>query len=119
MKLERDLGSILKKGSRTGYLGQGQLVASKSSSTDILLTPAERGVLKYVGNTCVVWGVSLEANGENIVLVVSGNVQIFRSSLLMLEFEGRKLQFRYVLLALEPERMLTFSELWRLVETGQ
>ena len=76
-------------------------------------------MLKYVGNTSVIWGVGLEANGEDIVLVVPGNVQIFRSSLLMLELEGCELQFRYVLLALEHEPMQVLSELWRLVETGQ
>lgn len=39
----------------------------------------------------MIWGVSLEADGEDIVLVVSGDVQIFRSSLLMLELEGCEL----------------------------
>ena len=75
-------------------------------------------MLKYVGNTSVIWGVSLECDGEDIVLVVSGNVQMFRSSLLMLELEGCKLQFRYVLLSLKHESMETLSELWRLIDTG-
>ena len=48
-------------------------------------------MLKYVGNTSMIWGVSLECDREDIVLVISGNVQIFGSSLLMLELEGRKL----------------------------
>lgn len=64
---------------------------SKYWSPDIPLTPAERGVLEYVRNTSVIWWVSLEADGEDIVLVVSGDVQILRSSLLMLELEGCKL----------------------------
>lgn len=66
-------------------------MASKYAWADILLTSAERGVFKDVGNTCMIWGVSLKSNGEDVVLVVSGNVQIFRSSLLMLEVEGCKL----------------------------
>ena len=74
MKLERDLGSILKNGSRTGYLCQDQLIASNYGWEDVLLTSAERGVLKYMGNTGVIWGVSLECDGEDIVLVVSGNM---------------------------------------------
>ena len=82
------------------------------------MASAERGMLKYVGDTCVIWGVSLEANREDIVLVVSGNVQIFRSSSLMLEFKGSKLQFRDMLLALEHEPMQILPKLWRLVEAG-
>ena len=74
MKLERDLGSILKKGSRTGYLCQGQPIASKYAWPNRLLTPTKGGVLKYVRNSCMVWGVSLEGNGEDIVFIVSGNV---------------------------------------------
>ena len=61
------------------------------SLSDVLLAPTERGVLKYVGNTCVVWGVSFETDGEDIVLVISGNVQIFRSSLPVLKLECCKL----------------------------
>lgn len=64
---------------------------SEYQSPDTPLTPAERGVLKYVRNASVIWGVSLEADGEDIVLVVSGDVQIFRSSLYMLELEGCEL----------------------------
>ena len=39
----------------------------------------------------MIWGVSLESDGEDIVLVVSGNVQVFCSSLLVLELKGCKL----------------------------
>ena len=39
----------------------------------------------------MIWGISLETNGEDIVLVFSGNMQIFSSSLLMLELESCKL----------------------------
>ena len=39
----------------------------------------------------MIWGVSLEADGEDIVLVVSGDVQIFHSSLFMLELESCEL----------------------------
>lgn len=75
-------------------------------------------MLKYVGDTCVIWGVSLEANREDIVLVVSGDVQVFRSSSLMLEFKGSELQFRDMLLALEHESMQILPKLWRMVEAG-
>ena len=57
----------------------------------MLLTSAERGVLKYMGNPCVIWGISLESKGEDIVFVISGNVQIFRSCPFVLELEGCKL----------------------------
>lgn len=66
-------------------------MVSNYAWANILLTSAERGVLKDVGNTRVIWGVSLECNGEDIVLVVSSNVQIFCSGLLMLKLEGCKL----------------------------
>ena len=82
------------------------------------MASAERGMLKYMGDTCVIWGVSFEANREDIVLVVSGNVQILRSSFLMLESKSSELQFRDMLLALEHEPMQIFPKLWRLVEAG-
>ena len=95
-----------------------QRIASKFPQAGILLTPAERSMLKYVRNTCVIWRISLEPNREDIVLVVSGDVEIFCSSFLMFELKRCELQFRYMLLALERKPMQMFSKLWRLLESG-
>ena len=48
-------------------------------------------MLEYMGDACVIRRVSLECNGEDIILVISGHVQIFRPSFLMLELKGCQL----------------------------
>ena len=44
-------------------------------------------MLENVGYTRVIWRISLETNGEDIVFVISCDVQVLRPSLVMLQME--------------------------------
>lgn len=53
--------------------------------------------------------VSLEANREDIVRIISGNVQVISTSLVMLKMECRQLELWDLFDALERESMDLFS----------
>lgn len=42
-------------------------------------------MLQDMGHTSIVWRVRLEANGEDIVAIIPRNMQIIRTSLIMLK----------------------------------
>lgn len=54
-------------------------------------------MFKYVGYSRVIRRIGLEANGEYIIPVISGNVKIFGTRLIMLKMESCKFQFRDLL----------------------
>lgn len=92
MKLERERGSILKNGSRIGYLME---VKSQCLTRDcetvvswtreaLLLTTTKSSMLQDMRHTCGVRRVRLESDAENIVLVFSCNMQVIRVCLVML-----------------------------------
>jgi hypothetical protein len=62
-------------------------------------------MLKDVRHTSVVRGVSLESDREDIIRIVSRNVQVFCPGLVMLEFERRQLQLGDLFDAFESEAM--------------
>lgn len=62
-------------------------------SEDLLLAPAKSSVLEYVRNTGVIWWISLEADGENIILVISCDMKMLCTCLFMLKMQSCKLQF--------------------------
>jgi hypothetical protein len=68
-------------------------------------------VLQNVGHSGCIWRIRLEADGEDIVCVVAGDVQIFGASLVVLKVERRQLQLRYLLDALESEAMELLARL--------
>ena len=57
-----------------------------------LLAAAQRGVLQDMGHTGVVWWVCLEADGEDIVAIVAGDVQVLGAGLVMLQMQRRQLE---------------------------
>ena len=84
MKLERDRGSILKNGSRIGYLIISVKFHREHYVDRLLLTPTKDGVFQDMRNPRCIWRVRLEPNGENIVLVVSRKMEILGAGTVML-----------------------------------
>jgi len=68
-------------------------------------------MLQYVRNTSVIGRVGLEPDGEDVVLVVSCDMEMLRASLIMLEQQRCKLQFRNMLGALQGEAVQLLSGL--------
>src|ERR1700722_4129384 len=68
MKLERERGSILKKGSRTGYLEQ--LERLRHRTTRLLFAAAKSSVLQNMRHPRGVRGICLERDGKDVVRVV-------------------------------------------------
>lgn len=62
--------------------------------------------------------ICLEADGEDVVRVISGHVQILRSCFIMLEMEGCKLELWHVLGALESEAMKLFARIRINIQVG-
>lgn len=66
-------------------------------------------MLQDMWHTGVIWRVGLEADGEDIVAVISGNVKMFGTSLIVLQVQGRQLELRHVLRAKQREAMKLFA----------
>lgn len=49
-------------------------------------------MFQYVRDARFIWRVGFESDRENIVLVISGQVQVLSTSLIMLKIQGRELQ---------------------------
>lgn len=64
-----------------------------------------------MGNPRVVWGIRLEADGEDIVLVVPGNVEVLCARLIMMQMKRRQLKLWHVLGALQRETMEPLARL--------
>jgi hypothetical protein len=60
----------------------------------------------------VVWRVRFEADRENVVLVLAGNMQIVGASLVVLQVQGCQLEFGDMLRTEESEAMNLLSWLW-------
>jgi len=54
-------------------------------------------MLQDVRDSRIVWGIRLEPDREDIVLVLASNVQIVGAGLVVLEVESRQLEFRDML----------------------
>ena len=65
----------------------------------ILLTPTKGGVLQDMGHTSIIRRVGFKPDGEDIILVIPRDMEIFCSSLVMLQVKSRKLQLRDMLRA--------------------
>lgn len=72
-------------------------------------------MLEYMGYASVIWRVGFEANGKNVVFVISCNVQIFGPGFVMLQMEGFQLKLRDFLHALQREAMVGSSGLKKTV----
>ena len=70
-------------------------------------------MLQDMWDACVVWRVSLETHGEDIVLVISGHMQVLCSCVLMFQMERRQLQLGNILDTLKPEAMEPLSRFWQ------
>lgn len=84
-----------------------------------LLTATERGVLQDVWDARVVWGVGLEADREDIVAVVAGDVQVFGARLVVPQVQCRQLELGNMLGAQESEAMELLARLGKLREVGR
>lgn len=62
-------------------------------------------MFKNMGHARRIWRVRLEADAEDIVLVVSCHVQIVGAGLVVLEQQRRELQLGHMLAPLEGEAM--------------
>jgi hypothetical protein len=62
-------------------------------------------MLQNVRHSSVVWGIGLEADGEDIVGVVACNVKILCAGLVVLEVQSSQLELWDVLDALEGKAM--------------
>ena len=63
-----------------------------------------------------IWRVRLEADAEDIVLVVSCHVQVISAGLVVLEQQRRQLQLRHVLALFQSEAMNAIARLGQRVE---
>lgn len=68
-------------------------------------------MFKDMRHTSGIWWVCLEADAEDIVLVVSCDVQVVGAGLIVLEEQRRQLELRYMLRLLEGESMNAISRL--------
>ena len=68
-------------------------------------------MLQDVRNARVVWRVRLEGDREDVVLVISIDVKVICSCLVMLKLESCQLQLRHVLNTLESKAMELGSRL--------
>ena len=69
-----------------------------------------------MGNTGVVRRVGLEADGEDIVAIVTANVKVFGACLIVLEVQGGQLEFRDML---GPQQGKAIEFIARLRELGE
>lgn len=69
-------------------------------------------MFKDMRHTSGIWWVGLEADAEDIVLVVSCDVQVVGTGLVVLEEERRQLELRHMLRLLQSESMNAITRLW-------
>ena len=62
-------------------------------------------MFKDMRNPGIVWRVSLESNGEDIILVIACDVQVLCSCFIMLKVQRSQLQLRNVLSTFERKAM--------------
>lgn len=72
-------------------------------------------MLEYMWYASVIWRIGFEANGKNVVFVISCNVQIFSPGFVVLQMEGFQLKLRDILHALQRETMVGSSGLKRII----
>lgn len=75
-------------------------------------------MLEDVGDARVVWGIGLEADGEDIVAVVARNVQVFGARLVVPQVQCRQLELWDVLRPEESEAVKLLAGLGVLREIG-
>lgn len=68
-------------------------------------------MLQDVWHTSRIWRIGLEANGEDIVGVVAGDVQIIGAGLVVLQKQSRQLELGHLLDALQGEAMELLARL--------
>lgn len=68
-----------------------------------LLTATQSGVLQDMWHAGVIRRVGLEADGEDIIAVITGNVKMFGTSLVVLQVQGRQLKLGHMLGAQQGE----------------
>ena len=77
----------------------------------ILLTPTKGGVFQDMWHTSIIRRVGFKPDGEDIILVIPRDMEIFCSSLVMLQVESCKLQLWDMLRAFQCKPMNIFA--WR------
>lgn len=60
-------------------------------------------MLEYVGDPGGIRRIRLEADGENIIRVLSSYMKILRPSLLMMQLKCRKLELRHMFCTIQDE----------------
>lgn len=68
-----------------------------------LLAATQSGVLQDVRHAGVIRGVGLEADGKDIVAVITGNVKMLGTSLVVLQVHSRQLELGHMLGAQQGE----------------
>ena len=59
----------------------------------------------------IIWGISLEPYGEDIVLIVACDVEVLCASLVMSQVQRCQLQLRYMLGTVQSEAVKMFPDL--------
>lgn len=62
-------------------------------------------MLQYMWHSGSIWWICLEPNGEDIVRIFSGDMQVFGASLVVLQMESCQLELWHLLHALQSEAM--------------
>jgi hypothetical protein len=75
-------------------------------------------VLEDVWHAGGIWWVGLEANGEHVVRILAGDVQVLGASLVMLQVQCRKLELWHLLDALERKTVKLLARLREVVDIG-
>ena len=92
MKFDRDRGSILKNGSRIGYLNTVRAISEVGGYGILLFAPAQGDVLQDMRDSRRIRGIGFESNGEDVVWIISRNMQVLGTRLVVLQVQSRHLQ---------------------------
>ncbi len=68
-------------------------------------------MFEYMGYASAIWRISFEADGEDVVFIVSCDVEVFRPSSIMLQMKRLQLKLRDILEAFQCEAMVFFPRL--------
>lgn len=93
-----------------GYLDIISVHIMMDGPEHVLLASTQGGMLQDMRHTSVVGWIRLEGNGENIVLVVSVDVEILGTSPVVLKLISSQLQLRHMFLTLQCEAMQRLAQ---------
>ena len=80
--------------------------------------PTQCGMLQDVWHSGGIWRIGLEADGEDIVRILAGNVQVLGARLVVLEMQCSQLKLRHLLHVLEGESVQLLADARKVGDIG-